>query len=344
MKKLLIINLIAVVFISILVLILINRADMLPEQTAYTRYASTGDVPYGQVSIFYAGGMPIDTMLKTEYDLSKATESLVKNIRGEAVSSAYSSAPTDIMFESRTDNDESLRSAKLSAYFTGGSFFLFHPYEIISGNYLDSGTIMRDNAVLDENAAWQLFGSTDVVGRFIYAGDVPVHISGVIRRFNTTDLNMNDDEDDTRPFIYLDYELAAALTGMDALFSTFEAVLPSPVPGAALESVKNTIGMSDGVVSADRLTRIVDNAERHNAAPLFDILTDLPALAVKDDSIILPAWENEARMRDTTSALILGLICVIGAIPAVSLAILFVIFIRFLQNIPNKIGERFRSR
>jgi hypothetical protein len=329
--------------IGALVLTLIYRAGALPEQTVAARYNRSVETDYAQISIFQAGGWPYDKAMKQTYDLNKTTSSLVKNIRGDAVSAAFSTRPTDIVFESRDDRGRSFQSTKLTAYFTGGDFFLFHPYEILSGNYLDENTLMSDNAVLDENAAWQLFGSTDIAGRFIYAGETPVHISGVIKRFNTDDLNTSDDDEDTKPFIYLNYQLATALTGAEPLFTTYEAVLPSPVPGAALDTVKQSLGMADGLVSTDRLTRLVDNTARSEIGTLFEILRDIPGLAVRDDAIELPAWENEARVHDVTSALILALLCVIAVLPTVSFIILIVISIRFIKRKLNKAVKHIRG-
>jgi hypothetical protein len=282
--------------------------------------------------------------MKQTSDLTKTTASLAKNVKGDVVAAAFSTRPTDITFASRDENGRTFQSAKLSAYFTGGDFFLFHPFEILSGNYLNDDTLMFDNAVIDENAAWQLFGSTDVTGRFIYAGDTPVHISGVIKRFNTDDLDTSDDADDTKPFIYLNYQLAPALTGAEPLFSTYEAVLPSPVPGAALDTMKQSLGMADGLVSTDRMTRLVDNTARSETDALFAILRDIPGLSVRDDAIELPAWENEARVHDVTSAIILGFICVVAVLPAVTIIILIVKYTRIIRKKLNKAVKDFRDR
>ena len=42
--------------------------------------------------------------------------------------------------------------------------------------------LMKDYCVIDEDAAWQLFGSNDVAGMTVYIGGVPHIVTGVIRR------------------------------------------------------------------------------------------------------------------------------------------------------------------
>lgn len=41
---------------------------------------------------------------------------------------------------------------------------------------------MSDGVVLDEDAAWQLFGSSDIAGQSVMIGETPHHVAGVIER------------------------------------------------------------------------------------------------------------------------------------------------------------------
>lgn len=45
----------------------------------------------------------------------------------------------------------------------GGDFFMFHPLKPITGSYFSGNDLMQDYCIIDQDAAWQLFGSNDVV-------------------------------------------------------------------------------------------------------------------------------------------------------------------------------------
>jgi hypothetical protein len=333
-KAVLIINIAAVTAIIVLVILLFVRSHILPEQEAYKRWNEDSAphiditelftkkdeipaVPFAQVSVFYQSGISLDKCYQMRFDLEEKTESYVKTILGDAVTSAYCTAPTSISFTARSDITE--KSANLESYFVGGNFLLFHPYEIVSGTFLSDETIMHDNAVIDENAAWQLFGSNDVVGEFIFCGNTAVHISGVVRI-----------PDADRGYIFLDKELCEALTSFPASFNCVEIILPNPVSGSGLTTIKEMLGITEGNVSADKTVRVVENSSRSSLPALFDTLGNISAASVRDDAIILPAWENRARERDIGSALLLFFICVFTAIPIITGIVYFIKLYRFL--------------
>jgi ABC-type glycerol-3-phosphate transport system substrate-binding protein len=333
MKKLLIANIIAIITACILIITLIIRSTSLPEQTVAERFNTANIAPYGQVSLYYAAGNGISRSecYQKSFDIAEKTKSLVKGIGGETVAFSASAAPKNLAFSSRSDIGS--KSANLQSFFVGGDFFLFHPYELLSGTYLSDDTIMRDNAVIDENAAWQLFGSNDVVGEYIFCGSTAVHISGVVKTFSGS-------SDTSNPgFIYLDSELSMPITGAETAYTTFEIVLPSPVTGAGLTTVKETAGLSDSDVNLDKTVRAVDNTARERIGNLFAILRDIPALAVKDDAIILPSWENIARKHAVQSAFVLLVLCAVLVVPLVSIIILIVLFVKSKSKIWAKIKK-----
>lgn len=50
---------------------------------------------------------------------------------------------------------------------------MFHPLKLITGSYFSGNDLMQDYCIIDQDAAWQLFGSNDVVGMTVYIGNVP---------------------------------------------------------------------------------------------------------------------------------------------------------------------------
>jgi hypothetical protein len=193
---------------------------------------------------------------------------------------------------------------------------------------------MHDNAVIDENTAWQLFGSNDVVGEYIFSGNTAVHISGVVRI-----------PDADKGYVFLDKELCETLTSFPASFNCLEIILPSPVSGAGLTTIKEMLGITEGNISTDKTTRVVENSSRTSLPALFDIMGNIPELSVRDDAIILPAWENSARKRDTGMALLLFFLCVTAAIPVITGFVYFVKLYRFLvKKIKFPSGDRYKER
>lgn len=73
-------------------------------------------------------------------------------------------------------------SMEVSAVGTGGEYFLFHPLTMLSGSYYNPDSLMKDEVLIDEETAWKLFGSYDVVGRTLQIGDMTHTISGVFRK------------------------------------------------------------------------------------------------------------------------------------------------------------------
>lgn len=73
--------------------------------------------------------------------------------------------------------------SNVKTYGVGGDFFLFHPYTLLSGSYIAESDFAQDRVVLDENLAWQLFGSSDVAGMEVTIGErnYPVAASSASR-------------------------------------------------------------------------------------------------------------------------------------------------------------------
>ena len=74
------------------------------------------------------------------------------------------------------------KSLTVQAVGVGGDFFFFHPMKLISGAYFTKDALMKDQIVVDEDLAWSLYGSNDVVGQVINIGEVPHIICGVVAK------------------------------------------------------------------------------------------------------------------------------------------------------------------
>ena len=73
-------------------------------------------------------------------------------------------------------------SLEADAIGIGGDFFLFHPLKLVSGAYFSGNDLMQDYCIIDEDAAWQLFGSSDVAGMTVFINRIPHIVTGVVER------------------------------------------------------------------------------------------------------------------------------------------------------------------
>lgn len=170
----------------------------------------------------------------------------------------------------------------------GGDFFLFHPLPILSGSYFTGNDIMQDYCVLDQDAAWKLFGSNDVVGQTVYIGEVAHVVTGVVKR-EESKLYKAAGLDNS--LIYVSYSTLEKY-GSNNGINHFEIVMPNPVNGYAYDYIKNAIGV------ANEELEIVENSNRFSCFNRVKHIAKLPNRAMNGKAIIYPYWENVARVTE----------------------------------------------
>lgn len=181
------------------------------------------------------------------------------------------------------------------AYGVSGDFFLFHPFELISGSYFSEDNPMDDLVILDEDCAWQLFGSTDIAGMEVLINGMPHIVSGVIKReYGMFQKAAGNNE----PAMYLSYESFAKYGNVSAI-SSYEVVMPNLTRDYAKKLVKENIG-----VKADS-REIVEVSDRYSLTSLFGVLKNYGKRSMQTKMIIYPFWENAARGIEDVCALLL---------------------------------------
>jgi hypothetical protein len=177
----------------------------------------------------------------------------------------------------------------------GGDFFLFHPFKLVSGYYFSGSDVMQDGIVIDEDAAWQLFGASDVAGMTVTIGGVPHYIAGVISRDSSL---MDKKAGADTMTVYLSYDSLSKYGTTDGI-SCYETLLPNPVSGYGLGLVKEKLGVSDstGVV--------VENSERYSVLSLLKVIGSFGTRSMQTMGIVWPGWENAARGWEDVLALLL---------------------------------------
>lgn len=222
---------------------------------------------------------------------------------------------------------------KVTAIGTEGDFFLFHPLELVSGSYYSPDALMKDGIVIDEDLAWQLFGSNDVVGQMVMIGEVPHYISGVVKR---EEGKMRKASGQNSGIVYISYdslckygtilsgrtesaEIAEdGTTASKGGINCYEVVMPGPVDGIVAQIVKESAAIDDSYIS------VIDNTERFSFLALFNVIASYGTRSMWNKAIFFPYWENLARGYEDILATLL-LIRMICRTIVVIIIVLFII-------------------
>ena len=177
---------ISIILIGVFSLILNSIAGKLDSQQVCERWAVDG-TNYAQISAFispYAGfdDSSADRSLVTALDNALTTASITAaNENASLYTYAYSSeTDVSLSYQSPETGQITKSGVTASALGVGGDFFIFHPLKMMSGQYFDAtDTILNDLIIIDENIAWQFFGSYDVEGFELIVNGKRCFIAGV---------------------------------------------------------------------------------------------------------------------------------------------------------------------
>lgn len=255
----------------------------LTEQQIAERWSSEGGV--AQVSCFFSpnAGISQDTIESFEHSLdSKLKEASIEltssNPGARLWADAYSADGTITLSSDKT-------SIQADALGIGGDFFLFHQLLLLNGSYFSGNDLMKDYVVLDEDAAWQLFGSDNVAGMTVNIGGRPHMVIGVVQRpkgrlYEAAGL------DSTR--VYVSYETLSTY-GSSGGINHYEIVMPNPVKEFALGYVQEQLG------SQEKEVEILENSTRYRLGNRLKLLLEFDTRSMNGKAIIYPYWENVAR-------------------------------------------------
>lgn len=207
-----------------------------------------------------------------------------------------------------------------------GDFFLFHPLFLVNGSYFSEENPAKDSILLDEEAAWQLFGSNDIAGMQVMIGNIPHTISGVIKR-ETGRLNQAAGLDKT--VVYVSYQTLKSY-GVTKGINTYEIVMPNPIQGFAYSQVKENLGFTE--TELENKITVIENSKRFSLFSLLKIIKDYGTRSMNTKDIIYPYWENAARGAEDILSLFLLLEILLLLTAAVSLFFLLFPFIRSLKK------------
>lgn len=284
----------------------LHSVSGLETQQMAERWSETGN-DVAQVSCFFSRSAAVseDSLEVFGYNLNKALEeaaivSTSENAGARLWADAYS-ASGKVYIESDRAGME------LSAVGIGGDFFLFHPLKLKTGSYFSGDTLMQDYVVLDEDAAWQLFGSNDIAGQIVYISKIPHVVIGVVEREKG---RLEEAAGLGSSVAYVSYETLSKY-GTDYGINTYELVMPNPVSGYAKNYVMENIGVTENDID------IVENTTRYQLLPLLTQLAQFGTRSMSSKAIIYPYWENIARGYEDIMLLLLCISAVLFLYPTV---------------------------
>ena len=205
-------------------------------------------------------------------------------------------------------------NVEVKALGVSGEFFQFHPQKLIYGSLFRQDSMMQDGVVIDEETAWQLFGSSDVAGMQIMIGQVPHFITGVIERPEGRLAKAAGLE---KSVCYLSLESLQTLGKVNGGF-TYEIVMPNPIKNFALSTMQTAVGADNEDVV------LVENSTRFHLIPLFHILQDFGIRSMSFKDIVYPYWENIARGQEDIFALLLLIKSILLILPCIFVIIVII--------------------
>ena len=288
----------------ILTVVSSSLAGGLEAQNMAERWSKDGGV--SQISCFFAQGSGVDenTIKGFEHALDAALQEA--SITSESPNAG-----------ARLWADAYSMSGKLTIVGNSGQMEV-HPLKLLTGSFFAGSDLMQDHIVIDEDIAWQLFGSNDVVGQQVTIDGIPHLISGVIRRDSG---RMNDNAGNGSSIVYVSFETMSRnriMRGQAAEINQYEIVMPNPVSEFALGMVRENIGIEENEVE------IIENTTRYRLLPLLKILGNFGVRSMNGKAIIYPYWENFARGYEDILALLLIFRILFLLYPAVMFLILVV--------------------
>ena len=306
-------------FLIFLILLLVSNhmaKKQLSQQMA-ERWSEEKDV--AQVSCFFSpnAGITKDGIEEFEHSMDQAL--LEASITQESENPGARLWADAYSADGRITLTTDRASLEADAIGIGGDFFLFHPEKLLTGSYFSGNDLMQDYCVLDEDAAWQLFGSNDVAGMTVYISGVPHMVTGVIERQEGR-LASAAGLDST--LVYVSYE-TLELYGNNNGINHYEIVMPNPVSNFALNHVKENIGVEE------KEMEVLENTSRYSLVSRLKLLMAFGTRSMNGKAIIYPYWENIARGYEDIIALLTGLMFLFLLYPVI---LLLVIFIRWWRH------------
>lgn len=295
---LLCINIILVVAFIILSIFAKKGIRMLYSQQEARRWEDEKN-SYAQVSAFASP----DRNLQEE-DIASIRSSVMETLSKDSLNESSGASRVwidaysgECKAEFRKDNN----TLSVTAVGVGGEFFQFHSIPLLSGSYISDEDLNQDRVVVDENFAWAMFGSNDIVGMQIWLGNSIYTIAGVTAVDENT-LYRTAYGDSNR--IYMPYSQLKKQQE-NLMITCYEAVMPNPISNYAYYTLRTACGIEEENEEVIKKTenpldfediQVMENSNRFDTMKLLEGLKNRKLQVMRPNSVGYPVWENLARV------------------------------------------------
>ncbi len=282
-----------------------HKIEDLADQQAALRWDREGGA--AQVSCFFTRDVEVDDfqIMSFEKQLESAlTEAAVvlENPNARLFVDAYSAQGKITVTSSQSTLDA-------AAVGIGGDFFFFHPVKLVNGSYFSGNDLMQDFVILDEEAAWQLFGSSDIQGMSVMIGGAPHYVAGVIEREKG---RFAEAAGLKNTVVYVSKESLEEY-GQSEGIGCYEVAAPNPVKGFVAKELKEKFGLKE-----DEML-VVENSSRYSLEAMIPVALDFGTRSMQNAALHLPYWENIARGYEDVKAVVLLFQFILLLIPGIIL-------------------------
>lgn len=304
----------AISFVIFLILLAVTNhmGNSQTSQQMAARWSEKKDV--AQISCFFSANSNITVERIEEFEhsldnsLKEASITLESQNPGARLwADAYSADGKITLSTDRT-------TLEADAIGIGGDFFLFHPLELLKGSFFSGNDVNHDYCVIDEDAAWQLFGSNDVAGMTVYIGSEPHIVTGVVRR-PAGRLEEAAGLDST--LVYVSYQTLDRL-GRNNGLNHYEIVMPNPVSNFAANLVREKMGTEEKEVE------ILENTSRYSLLNRLKVAAAFGTRSMNGKAIIYPYWENIARGYEDIMAVLTVWSLLFFSYPVILILVIFI--------------------
>ncbi len=309
------VNALLLILIGVCLLRAGSYSRVLLSQQAAKYWAGDSDERFAQVSCFFPvnSEASLDTInaFRKGIDGKLVDAGVEPREEGKSWTDCYSSVGSLTVSGDRD-------SSETTAIGVGGDFFLFHPYELLSGSFIAEDDLMKDRVVLDYELAWKLFGGTSLEGMTVTIGGTPYYVAGVVRR-ETDKFSKKAFSGD--PVIFMAYSTLSALQEGTGI-SCYEAAMPDPISNFAENLLTESFKTQKGVV--------VENSTRYSLPAVYALFKNFGERSMATTGVIYPYWENAARVSEDYLARLCLIALLLGILPFICLVILAVRLIKLL--------------
>ena len=199
----------------------------------------------------------------------------------------------------------------------GGDFYLFHPFHMLSGAFIDRDTLNSRQIVLDKDLSFSFFGTYESVGETVLLNGREYTVVGVC---DTADTKIDNRTygDLSRAYVLFS-ELPATVSSDSSGLSAnpsmsgsvtddgdkakpavmcYETVIPNRLRSIALQNIKTALESSG---KQSKYFLIVENTDRFSPISLYNSVFPIGKTSVQRAGYTVPYWELSAETAESVS-------------------------------------------